>query len=523
MCDASLASVAELAALEQSHLEVHGLSADGCSGAQLHEAMVEREPRMWCLFMNHDNEKLIFRQGRRRDEHLILMLKVALNEDRERELEHEARLLHSVCAEASPRDHIRKRVPWTGQIFDLRVGNESRKGLLQQRIPGELVNAQSAWFATALLREMAPDAAATSARDLLRWEAFFTRARWVASDLQWLRDVDGALWLFDPGIIRRAEGPAPRSRHAYCNRSSSSSRDKHPAKIYRNHRFHPATSLRRPQQPPRDSAMWCQEEFHEAMDAYVLQRQRAVLLTDAIVASLVAANATDVLQSAFCRHAVCELGCSLVALPPPARHALRRLGALGADVLAALGDYPDGSAALQLEARSYDGGALPSHACSSTGTSDVRNIIEGNHGEHGSSPGGPGASFATTPGSPCGNFEHGTDCHTFGFAEFAFEAWADCYFVTPGAASKDQLASCAAKRQRCQSTPACAQRWHGKWSRARATNYTSRRRPSSRGPLHWVTLEGAYAPALMMSPPFDCYASQAARERDERTACAEPR
>ena len=283
----------------------------------------------WCLMfpVRGSRGKRIFENGG------DFVLKVTIEMDHE--FQEESQKMRTLCARAQQRSFA-GRLPWTGELFRLDIDNgTAASAMLQQRIEGRMVNGSPVHFAE-VMHELSWAAAMTSARDAARLARLLDCD--LATDLQFMRTPDGALWFFDPG---RLVHPPSGSSHGCIARELT---------------FAPGALVR----PHRGSACSDPDVAHHV---YSLHRQRAKFASYMLAAALYAANRTDALDEAMCRAAACDLGCAVINLPARARAALAPLGPLGAQVLAMYESLA--ASGLSLDAVSAQGTALQSAAACS--------------------------------------------------------------------------------------------------------------------------------------------------------------
>ena len=254
--------------------------AAGCYGA-------------WCCFAEGDGKQAFGRSdsGDGMGE-LVLKLTKARGAAAFAQLQQETDVLKALCSVG--RGLVEKRIPWTSSVpFAVGGGESARFAILQQRLRGAWFRLSDGMtFYQALLQRPNMTAAAQTLVDMLRWDAFLRTARLVLADLQFIRlDANGEVFVLHTTAVRAADVTAPT--------------------------FGPmvrATLSGQPLGGPRWPCAW-------RRNAYKNLRQRALLLSFALAAALVAAGpkGVELLRSTLCRLGACELGCVIDGLPAAVR------------------------------------------------------------------------------------------------------------------------------------------------------------------------------------------------------------
>ena len=219
-----------------------------------------------------------------------------------RELREEREAMSRTCKAASA-SGARVTIPWTSVPFV--VGGANRTAiLLQQRLPREgafFRVRDGSTFVDALFarpRDAGDElhsewaaAAAQSYLHLIAWERVLRLRSLLISDLQFHRSaISGQLWLLDA----METVPVRPQLQAHLR------------------------GLRRPEEPGRAGS----GNGGALCKAYVAARQRASLLSFALLSALVAEGDVRSVDGTLCAHGSCELGCLLVGLTASARATL---------------------------------------------------------------------------------------------------------------------------------------------------------------------------------------------------------
>jgi hypothetical protein len=183
-------------------------------------------------------------------------------------------------------EDVRRRLPWVGKPFVVRIGNGTRIVVLpEQRLSGTWLRVRDGnTFYNAIwgLRHQA-SACRAVLKDLLLWEAWIHQTRVMLPDLQLMLSSSGELWMVDPSGLE----PIPTRTPGW------------PRHLVWKPRLH-----RRPTAFPWDVAV-----------EYDWLRQRLSLLSFALVTALLAEGSPTAAQELLGQHAVCELGCAFHRMP----------------------------------------------------------------------------------------------------------------------------------------------------------------------------------------------------------------
>ena len=353
-----------------------------------------------------------------------LVIKVPTSPEHAHTLMEEREAMRTLCTLAEDARTI--FIPWTSLPFQL----YGTTVMLQQRIP----HAYDGWFrvrnGASFLRamwlppELSPPrtalVASRVAADLIGWERLQQRHAIIVRDLQLVISNGGSVWLLDPAGVDRTQ-TCQKEGHIHDAAVNASVRAGAP--VHGGGRVTLSLLSR-----PDASDDKCR---HAMRDAYTGARQRASLLTYALLASLVAEGALDLAREAMCTHARCELGCLWTGVPPAVRAALRRrkhATAAQAEATVAAMDRLDGLTGGLLD----DGGAAGSAARAWANA--------GEWGAHG------GANRC----GPCSLNASLTSCFVHGGEEFlAHEMALTC------AAANSSTAGCRWSLSACEFDPVC--------------------------------------------------------------------